>query len=141
MASVMIEVDLPPGVEITGYERHQDGHGFEVRWPLPERCPCQRCGHEGRARVEYKTSPQAVRDRLEQALQRLLLLGRQALRITAEGPHLRSERLPLGPVQLRLVLPSQFFRCASTTSLNRLATWNRSVTARLRFSRAAHAAG
>ena len=28
---------LAPGVEITGYERHQDGHGFEVRWPLPER--------------------------------------------------------------------------------------------------------
>jgi hypothetical protein len=36
VASVTIEVDLPAGVEITGYERHQDGHGFEVRWPLPE---------------------------------------------------------------------------------------------------------
>src|SRR3954447_25946212 len=58
----MIEVDLPPGVEITGYERHQEGHGFEVRWPLPERCRCQRCGHEDRAHIEYKTSPQAVRD-------------------------------------------------------------------------------
>src|SRR4051812_11362685 len=62
VASVMIEVDLPPGVEITGYERHQEGHGFEVRWPLPERCRCQRCGHEDRAHIEYKTSPQAVRD-------------------------------------------------------------------------------
>ena len=62
MASVMIEVDLPPGVEITGYERHQDGHGFEVRWPLPERCRCQRCGHEGRAHIEFKMTPQAVRD-------------------------------------------------------------------------------
>ena len=36
MARVTIEVDLPPGVEITAYERHQEGHGFEVRWPLPE---------------------------------------------------------------------------------------------------------
>ena len=29
MASVTIEIDLPSGVEITGYERHQDGHGWE----------------------------------------------------------------------------------------------------------------
>jgi transposase len=62
VASVTIEVDLPPGVEITNYERHRDGHGFEVRWPLPERCHCERCGHEDDARIEYKTSPQAVRD-------------------------------------------------------------------------------
>ena len=62
MASVTIEVDLPPDVEITGYERHRDGHGFEVRWPLPERCRCERCGHEDRAHIEFKTSPQAIRD-------------------------------------------------------------------------------
>jgi transposase len=62
VASVTIEVDLPPGVEITGYDRHQDGHGFEVRWPSPERCRCQRCGHEDRAYIEFKTTPQAVRD-------------------------------------------------------------------------------
>lgn len=62
MASVTIEVDLPPGVEITGYERHQDGHGFEVRWPLPERCCCQRCGHEDTAHIEFKTTPQVIRD-------------------------------------------------------------------------------
>ena len=62
MASVTIEVDLPPGMEISGYERHQDGHGFEVRWPLPERCHCERCGHEDRAHIEFKTTPQAVRD-------------------------------------------------------------------------------
>ena len=62
MASVTIEVDLPPGVEITGYERHRDGHGFEVHWPLPDRCRCERCGHEGRALIEFKTVPQAIRD-------------------------------------------------------------------------------
>ena len=62
MASVTIEVDLPPGVEITAYERHQEGHGFEVRWPLPELCRCARCDHEERAHIEFKTSPQAIRD-------------------------------------------------------------------------------
>ena len=62
MASVTIEVDLPPGVEITAYERHQEGHGFEVRWPLPERCRCERCGHEEPAHIEFKTTPQAIRD-------------------------------------------------------------------------------
>jgi transposase len=62
VASVTIEVDLPPGVEITGYDRHQDGHGFEVRWPLPEHCRCQRCGREDRAHIEFKMTPQAVRD-------------------------------------------------------------------------------
>jgi transposase len=62
VASVTIDVDLPPGVKITAYERHQDGHGFEVHWPLPECCRCERCGHEDRARIEYKSSPQAVRD-------------------------------------------------------------------------------
>src|SRR5512141_821114 len=62
VASVTIEVDLPPDVEITGYERHQDGHGFGVRWPLPERCRCERCGHEDRAHIEFKTSPHAIRD-------------------------------------------------------------------------------
>ncbi|HMB07240.1 MAG TPA: transposase [Isosphaeraceae bacterium] len=62
MASVTIEGDLPPGVEITAYERHRDGHGFEVRWPLPEGCRCEGRGHEERAHSELKASPQAIRD-------------------------------------------------------------------------------
>jgi transposase len=62
VARVTIEVDLPPGVEIIAYERHHEGHGFEVRWPLPESCRCQRCGHEQRAHIEFKTTPQAIRD-------------------------------------------------------------------------------
>ena len=33
VASVTIEVDLPPGVEITGYERHQDGHSGGLSAP------------------------------------------------------------------------------------------------------------
>jgi transposase len=62
VASVTIEVDLPPGVEISGYERHQEGHGFEVRWPLPELCRCERCQHEEPTHIEFKTTPQAIRD-------------------------------------------------------------------------------
>jgi len=62
VASVNIEVDLPLGVEITAYERHQQSHGFEVRWPLPEYCRCERCTHEERAHIEFKTTPQAIRD-------------------------------------------------------------------------------
>ena len=62
MASVTIDVDLPPGVTITTYDRFQDAHGFEVNWPLPERCRCEKCDREERAHIEFKTTPQAIRD-------------------------------------------------------------------------------
>ena len=42
--------------------------------------------------AEGSETASQLRDLLEQALQRLPLLGRQALRITAEGPHLASGR-------------------------------------------------
>src|SRR5512133_942500 len=109
--------------------------------------PSRRRGAVAR-RVEDRLEAEAhpvqllqLRDLLEQPLQRPLLLGCQALGITAEGPHLRAERLPLGLGQFRLGLTGQFFRSASTPSLNFLATWNRSVTPRLFFNRVAHAAG
>ena len=60
-SGVTIEVDLPPGVEITGYERHQDGHGFEVRWPLPERCRCQRCGQRAELEPSGNVTEQSLR--------------------------------------------------------------------------------
>lgn len=66
MATIAIEVDLPPGVTLTGYERCGDGHGFEVDWAWPDRCRCGRCGRCGRAsdaRIEVKESvTQVVRD-------------------------------------------------------------------------------
>ena len=65
----------------------------------------------------------------QEGLQRLLLLGTQTLGIAAEGPHLGPKGFSLVLGQLRLVLSSVFQ--AVTTSLNFLATWNRSVTARL----------
>jgi len=62
MAAVTIEVDLPPGLTITAYQRHGDGHGFEVSWPLPDRCRCDRCHYEEEAHLEFKDRAAVVRD-------------------------------------------------------------------------------
>jgi transposase len=62
MATVTIDVDLPPGVTITAYHRHGDGHGSEVAWPWPDRCLCDCCGREEDARIEVKEAVQVVRD-------------------------------------------------------------------------------
>jgi transposase len=62
MATVAIDIDLPPGVTLSSYQRHADGHGFEVIWPLPDRCRCDRCRREGPAHVEYRDAVQVVRD-------------------------------------------------------------------------------
>ena len=62
MATVSIEVDLPPNVTITAYERHGHGHGFEVSWPLPERCRCDACHREDKAYLEFKDTVQVIRD-------------------------------------------------------------------------------
>src|SRR5262245_21250759 len=60
MATISIEVDLPPDVTITAYERHGQGHGFEVAWPWPARCRCDRCHREDKAYLEFKDSVQVV---------------------------------------------------------------------------------
>jgi transposase len=62
MATVTIDVDLPPGLTIIAYERHGDGHGFEVAWPWPTRCRCAHCRTEEEARIEVKDTVQVVRD-------------------------------------------------------------------------------
>src|SRR5438045_20287 len=62
MAAVTIEVDLPPEVTITSYQRHGQGHGFEVSWPLPSRVRCDHCRREEKAYLEYKNGVQVVRD-------------------------------------------------------------------------------
>jgi transposase len=61
MASIKIDIDVPEGVQITGYERCGDGHGFEVSWPWPERCGCQRCGFDDVARLEQSGKSRVVR--------------------------------------------------------------------------------
>ena len=62
MVRVNVELDLPPGVELLGYERSGDGHGFEVKFPLPDSCRCEKCGHEEAASYEYKNTVYVVRD-------------------------------------------------------------------------------
>jgi transposase len=62
MAAITIDVDLPPDVTITAYRRHGDGHGFEVSWPLPTRCRCDRCHRQDAARLEFPDKVQVVRD-------------------------------------------------------------------------------
>jgi transposase len=62
MAAVTIEVDLPPDVTITSYQRQGQGHGFEVSWPLPSRVRCDHCRREEGAHLEYKNGVQVVRD-------------------------------------------------------------------------------
>jgi hypothetical protein len=62
MASVTIDIDLPPGVTITAYQRHGGGHGFEVSWPWPTRCLCDACRKEDDAHLEVTDSVQVVGD-------------------------------------------------------------------------------
>jgi transposase len=62
MATVTVDLDLPPGVTVTAYQRHGGGHGFEVSWPWPDRCRCDRCRREADARIELKEAVQVVRD-------------------------------------------------------------------------------
>ena len=62
MAQVTIDIDLPAGMEVTGYERYGEGHGFEVTWPWPEQCRCPCCGLEGPACLEVTNRVRVVRD-------------------------------------------------------------------------------
>jgi len=60
--SITIDLDLPDGVEVREYERHGDGHAFHVAWPLPDRCRCDRCGHEEGTCLGHKATFYTVRD-------------------------------------------------------------------------------
>jgi transposase len=62
MPAVTIEVDLPPDLTLTTYQRYGDGHGFEVSWPLPTRCRCDRCHRDEDAQLEVKDTVRVVRD-------------------------------------------------------------------------------
>ena len=62
MANITIDIDLPDGVTISGYQRHDLAHGFEVDWPWPELFHCPRCHHEGPARWERTGKVRVLRD-------------------------------------------------------------------------------
>jgi transposase len=54
MASVEIDIDVPPNVYIRGYERIAGGHTFEVDWPYPAQITCERCQHTEAAAIRIK---------------------------------------------------------------------------------------
>ena len=56
-----VTLDLPDGVEFLGYERVGDGHGIEVKFPLPDVCRCDACGRKEPATYEYKNTVYMVR--------------------------------------------------------------------------------
>lgn len=59
---VEIEVDVPAGVSLRGYERCQGAHVFEVDFELPSACTCSKCGREAEAQVRLKNDVLAIRD-------------------------------------------------------------------------------
>ena len=59
---VEVQVDVPEGVTIRGYERHRGAHVFEVDFELPERYSCAKCGCEAEAQIRYKNEVLAIRD-------------------------------------------------------------------------------
>ena len=62
MATVEIDLDVPEGVTLSGYERIDDGHAFEVEWPLPETFTCQRCRRSEPTHVTYGNRIHVIRD-------------------------------------------------------------------------------
>lgn len=62
MAVVEVELDLPEGVEVCGYERLADGHVFDVAWQLPVEVECRKCGCRQKSRVQYADKVQVIRD-------------------------------------------------------------------------------
>jgi len=60
--NVEIEVDLPDGVAIRGYERHQTAHVFDVDFDLPPRSTCPKCKRESDTNVRLKDNVLVVRD-------------------------------------------------------------------------------
>ena len=60
--AVEVEVDLPEGVTIRGYERHQGAHVFEVDFDLPARCTCPKCQHEAETQFRPKNDVLVIRD-------------------------------------------------------------------------------
>ena len=62
MAQITIDIDLPPELTVTAYQRYGTGHGFEVSWPLPSHSRCDLCHREEPTASERKTTVQVVRD-------------------------------------------------------------------------------
>jgi len=61
-AHVDVEIDLPEGVSIRGYELHQGVLVFEVGVEVPKRCACPACGWEAEVDVPHSDELFAIRD-------------------------------------------------------------------------------
>ena len=62
MAVVELELDVPEGIEIRGYERIDGAHSFEVDWVLPEELSCEKCGHCQKTHVQWADKVHVIRD-------------------------------------------------------------------------------
>ena len=62
MATVEIDLDVPEGVRIRGYERVGDGHAFELDWELPESTTCEKCRRRHKTCVKHGDKIQVIRD-------------------------------------------------------------------------------
>ena len=63
MASVEIELDLPIGVRVRGYERIEEGHAFcTVDWDIPDVVRCEKCGRSQPAHIHWKDTIYVIRD-------------------------------------------------------------------------------
>lgn len=62
MAVVEVELDVPEGIRICGYERIGEGHAFEVDWELPQNVTCDKCGRCEQPDVEWGAKVQVIRD-------------------------------------------------------------------------------
>ncbi|MGM0487887.1 MAG: helix-turn-helix domain-containing protein [Planctomycetota bacterium] len=58
---ITVSLDRPDGVEFLGTERVGDGHGIEVKFPLPDVCQCDTCGRKEPATYESKNAVYMVR--------------------------------------------------------------------------------
>jgi transposase len=59
---VEIELDVPEGIRIRGYERVGEGHAFEVEWDLPETTTCEKCRRCEPTCVKFGDKIQVIRD-------------------------------------------------------------------------------
>lgn len=62
MATVTLELEVPQGVQVTGYERIGEGHALEVAWPIDDTFTCNRCRRTEPTRIEYGDKIQVIRD-------------------------------------------------------------------------------
>jgi len=127
MVRVNVELDLPPGVELLGYERSGDGHGFEVKFPLPDSCRCEKCGHEEPSTYEYKNTVHAVRD---------LDLGGSRVGSSSSPASIAARAAGIGSNEEKVAARVITKRCYGVKSSGTL--WNRLI---LDLNRASEAAG